>query len=120
MMTPEEAGFEPIARAMRRFVVATGRCQDIDPRLLEDTDQIPKVEMQERNLDEELAQLLEEYQLAAFGECYITRELIDCGIPLSFIYEGSVGFSSEKCPRCKQEYLVDTGSLEVIKILKVS
>ena len=43
-----------------------------------------------------------------------------CGIPLSFIYEGSVDFSSEKCPRCKQEYLVDTGLLEVIKILKVS
>ena len=41
-----------------------------------------------------------------------------CGIPLTFIYEGSTGFSSEKCPRCKQEYLVDTGTLEVIRILK--
>lgn len=41
-----------------------------------------------------------------------------CGIPLTFIYEGSTGFSSEKCLRCKQEYLVDTGTLEVIKILK--
>lgn len=43
-----------------------------------------------------------------------------CGIPLTFIFEGSTGFSSEKCPRCKQEYLVNTGTLEVIKILKAS
>ena len=43
-----------------------------------------------------------------------------CGIPLTFIYEGSVGLSSEKCPRCKQEYLVNTGTLEVIKILRAS
>ena len=35
MMTPQEASYEPIVRAMRRFVVATGRCQDIDPSLLE-------------------------------------------------------------------------------------
>lgn len=43
-----------------------------------------------------------------------------CGIPLTFIYEGSTGFLGEKCPRCKQEYLVNTGTLEVIKITKVS
>lgn len=77
MMTPQEAMFEPIARAMRRFVVATGRCQDIDPKLLEYTDQIPSLDVQERDLDDELARVLEEYQLAAFGECFITRELID-------------------------------------------
>ena len=77
MMTPQEARYEPIARAMRRFVVATGRCQDIDPMLLEYTDQIPRVDVQERDLDDELIRILEEYQLAAFGDCYITRELID-------------------------------------------
>ena len=75
MMTPKEANYEPIARAMRRFVVATGRCQDIDPRLLEDTGE--RVEMKERDLDEEVRRALEDYQLAAFGECYITKELID-------------------------------------------
>ena len=74
-MTPQEANYEPIARAMRRFVVATGRCQDIDPRLLEDTGE--RVEMKERDLDEEVRRALEDYQLAAFGECYITKELID-------------------------------------------
>ncbi len=42
-----------------------------------------------------------------------------CDIPLTFIYEGSTGMSGEKCPRCKQEYLIDTETLEVIKILKV-
>lgn len=77
MMTPQEANFEPIARAMRRFVVATGRCQDIDPRLLEYTDGMPSVDVQERDLDEEVTRALEDYQLAAFGECYITKELID-------------------------------------------
>lgn len=77
MMTPQEANYEPIARAMRRFVVATGRCQDIDPRLLEYTDEIPSVDVQERDLDEEVSRVLEEYQLAAFGKCYITKELID-------------------------------------------
>lgn len=77
MMTPQEANYEPIARAMRRFVVATGRCQDIDPRLLEYTDEMPSVDVQERDLDEEVTRALEDYQLAAFGECYITKELID-------------------------------------------
>lgn len=77
MMTPQEANYEPIARAMRRFVVATGRCQDIDPRLLEYTDGMPSVDVQERDLDEEVTRVLEDYQLAAFGECYITKELID-------------------------------------------
>ena len=74
MMSPREAGYEPIARAMRRFVVSTGRCQDIDPRLLEGGSEVV---MQERDLDDQLAEILEEYQLAAFGECYITKEVID-------------------------------------------
>lgn len=43
-----------------------------------------------------------------------------CGIPLTFIYEGSRGYSGEKCPRCKQEYLVNLETTEVLKITKVS
>lgn len=43
-----------------------------------------------------------------------------CNIPLNFIYEGSTGFSGEKCKRCNQEYLVNTETLEVIKVEKAS
>jgi transposase-like protein len=43
-----------------------------------------------------------------------------CDNPLTFIFEGSTGFSGEKCSRCKREYLVNTETLEVIKITKVS
>ncbi len=41
-----------------------------------------------------------------------------CHIPLSFVYEGSTGYSGEKCPRCKNEYLINTETLEVVEILK--
>lgn len=41
-----------------------------------------------------------------------------CGRPLTFVYEGTTGKLGEKCPQCKQEYLVDTGAMEVIRILK--
>jgi len=83
MMTPDEAHYEPIARAMRRFVVSTGRCQDIDQKLLEPTEQVNTVELQQRDLDEELTEILEEYQMAVFGQCYLTKELI-CSICESF------------------------------------
>ncbi len=43
-----------------------------------------------------------------------------CGTPLTFIYEGSTGYSGEKCPKCKQEYLINTETLEVIKIENAS
>ena len=43
-----------------------------------------------------------------------------CGTPLTFVYEGSIGFSGEKCPRCKQRFLVNTETLEVLIIDKVS
>ena len=41
-----------------------------------------------------------------------------CHIPLTFVYEGSIGYSGEKCPRCRNEFLVDTETLDVIEILK--
>ena len=43
-----------------------------------------------------------------------------CGLPLTYVYEGSKGFSGEKCQRCKREYLVNTETLEVSKILKMN
>ena len=43
-----------------------------------------------------------------------------CGRPLSFIFEGSTGIVGEKCKKCGQEYLVNTETLEVIKVNKVS
>ena len=43
----------------------------------------------------------------------------NCGIPLTFVYEGSTGYSGVKCQRCKNEYLINTGTLEVTRIRKV-
>lgn len=36
VLPSSEAAYKSIARAMRRFVVANGRCQDIPPELYED------------------------------------------------------------------------------------
>ena len=45
VMPWDEASYEPIARALRKFVVATGRCQDIPPELYDDPfDCIPVLE----------------------------------------------------------------------------
>ncbi len=43
-----------------------------------------------------------------------------CNTPLTFVYEGSIGFSGEKCSRCKQRFLINTATLEVLMIDKVS
>jgi transposase-like protein len=43
-----------------------------------------------------------------------------CKNPLSFVYEGSIGFSSVKCKRCSRESLINTETLEVILIEKAS
>ena len=43
-----------------------------------------------------------------------------CGNPLSFVYEGSIGFSSVKCKRCSRESLINTETLDVILIEKAS
>lgn len=37
-----------------------------------------------------------------------------CGNALSFVYEGSTGFSSVKCKRCNRESLINTETLEAI------
>ena len=70
-MPQEEASCEPIARAMRCFVVSTGRCTDIPRRLL--TENAPS----DRFIDEELDNLLVEYQSDAFGECFLPKEILD-------------------------------------------
>lgn len=43
-----------------------------------------------------------------------------CGNPLSFVYEGSNGFSSMKCNKCSQVSLVNTGTLKAILIKNAS
>ena len=43
-----------------------------------------------------------------------------CGRPLTFIYEGSTGFSGEKCERCRKKYLVNTETLEVVEIVDIN
>ncbi len=40
-----------------------------------------------------------------------------CNRPLTYVYEGAKGMTGEKCKKCGQEYLVDTETLEVIRIL---
>lgn len=37
--------------------------------------------------------------------------------PLTFVYEGATGYTGEKCSKCGQEYLVNTETLEVTKVL---
>ena len=76
MMTPGEASYEPVARAMRRFVVSTGRCTDIPPELYTDSGEPVTMEIHEQNLCEELERTLEQFQMTVFGECYLTRELV--------------------------------------------
>ncbi len=39
-----------------------------------------------------------------------------CRLPLTFIYEGSIGYSGVKCKRCGQEFIINTETLEVLKI----
>ncbi|MBO5570185.1 MAG: hypothetical protein J6A79_14795 [Clostridia bacterium] len=79
IMTADEAGYEPVARAMRRFVISTGRCQDIPYELYcpLEGDDLYEMKVQERDLDGELMEILEEYQMSAFGECFLTKDVID-------------------------------------------
>lgn len=39
-----------------------------------------------------------------------------CGNPLSYVYEGSRGFTNLKCDRCRNSYLVNSETLEVMLI----
>ena len=43
-----------------------------------------------------------------------------CGNPLSFVYEGSTGYSSMKCNKCSQVSLVNTGTLKAVLIKNVA
>ncbi len=74
-----EARYEPIARAMRRFVVATGRCGDIPPELYIGNDGQEHFDMtaQELDAEEELTRVLDGYQTDTFGEVLVNKELLD-------------------------------------------
>jgi hypothetical protein len=83
VMSQEEAGSEEVVRAMRRFVVSTGRCTDIPPELYDMDREMPTPNagpsfyVREYDLEDELEHVLREYQVSAFGECLFTRELMD-------------------------------------------
>ena len=69
VMPWDEASYEPIARALRKFVVATGRCQDIPPELYDDPfDCIPV-------LEEDIERAFMILQKGPYGKCYITPEM---------------------------------------------
>lgn len=97
IMTPEEASYEPIARAMRRFVISTGRCADIPPSLYLEPDGKSGYEMtvQERDLDSDMESILEEYQMTVFGQCFLTRELL-CSICESFEHGHDIELKKQK------------------------
>ena len=78
IMPANEAGCESVARAMRKFVVSTGRCTDIPPALYQDEDgQLCFGFLkQSLDIDEQLEIGLERYQSEYFGECYLTKEMV--------------------------------------------
>ncbi len=78
ILPPDEAGYEPIARAMRRFVVTTGRCRDIPPELYQNDDgQICfNFVKKDEDVEERLARSLEQFQQEMFGECFISKDLV--------------------------------------------
>lgn len=41
-----------------------------------------------------------------------------CNIPLTYVYEGAYGFTGEKCMRCHKSFLVNTETLEVVRVLE--
>ena len=69
MLPSDEARYEPIARTMRRFVVATGRCNDIPPELYIDDALRHKNEMivGSDDIKDKLDAYLKEYGEIAFG-----------------------------------------------------
>ncbi len=91
----QEAKIDQVVRAMRRFVVMTGRCQDIDPELLGFSDEEPDTYLRERDLQTELAKLLEEYQVEYFGDCFITNEVVD-SICMAFGHNADVQLKKQK------------------------
>lgn len=74
----EEARYEPIARAMRRLVVATGRGSDIPPELY--LDEIPEETSATYNGDDietRLDEALREYCEIAYGQNYLGVQEVD-------------------------------------------
>lgn len=39
-----------------------------------------------------------------------------CNIPLTYVYEGSKGYTNQKCDKCRNSFLVNTDTLEVLMI----
>ena len=78
-MSADEAMYDPIARSMRRFVISTGRCGDIPPELYLDQSGQERFDMTAFELDteEELSRVLDDYQTDSYGECLVTKELLD-------------------------------------------
>ena len=78
----DEATYDPIARSMRRFVISTGRCSDIPPELYLDQSGQERFDMSAFELDteEELSRVLDDYQTDSYGECLVTKELLDTKI----------------------------------------
>ena len=78
IMPAYEAGFESVAREMRKFVVSTGRCTDIPSELYQDED----VQLcfsflkHSSDIDEQLDIALEGFQSEYFGESYLTKEMV--------------------------------------------
>ena len=97
IMTPEEASYEPIARALRRFIVSTGRCTDIPPGLYMEPEGKKECEMiaQERDLDTDMESILEDYQMTMFGQCFLTRDLL-CSICESFEHGHDIELKKQK------------------------
>ncbi len=77
-MPQEEAGYEPIARAMRRFVVSTGRCLDIPPEFYQDENgqYYFSIAVRAADVEEALEQALEQFQMEYFGETFLTKDAI--------------------------------------------
>ncbi len=78
IMPQNEAGYEPIARAMRRFVVTTGRCQDIPPELYQEENGQLYIGAIKKAMDveDELERVLEEFQREMFGEVFLSKDVI--------------------------------------------
>lgn len=75
IMPPDEAGYEPIARELRRLVVATGRCTDIPPELYQDEDGQLYFGL-DADSAEKLELALAEFQKDVFDNSYITKDMV--------------------------------------------
>ena len=77
-MPANEAGYDSTARAIRRFVVATGRCTDIPSELYQDEDGQLCFGFYDQAIGtgEQLEIVLDRYQNEVFGESFLTKEMI--------------------------------------------